>query len=125
MTVESSQRRWGWKPLSAAVPSGQILICVPGMLVKQWEEEAHRCLDDRYWNILVYPASGKLHAEFWELWDKDIQVAKQRNQATLLIMSYSVCDLRSCDCGRLLTGLHRRCGRKQKIASSHQRRSIL
>lgn len=78
--------RWGWGNPETTYPAGQILVVVPNALVHQWESEARRMMDTRYWNIIVYPPNERQRGEFWgKVWSKIPE-----GLTTILIVSHSV-----------------------------------
>ena len=87
--VYNAESKWGWNPKKSGIPSGHILITVPGMLAKQWEEEAHRFLDKKYWNVLMYPTVRKTAPEFWTHWNANVENNSVREQTTILIVSHT------------------------------------
>ena len=65
--------KWGWKSAPGAeipdrLPEGQYLVCVPNLLLSQWQEEGMRFMDNRVWSFLQYPSSANQVKNFWKAW---------------------------------------------------------
>ena len=58
------------------------------MLLQQWEEEASRFLNLKYWNVIVYPTRQAVLPDFWKKWETDVEKAK--DVTTILIVSHNV-----------------------------------
>ena len=65
--------KWGWKSAPGVeipdrLPEGQYLVCVPNLLLSQWQEEGMRFMDNRVWSFLQYPSSANQVKNFWKAW---------------------------------------------------------
>ncbi|KAH8114058.1 P-loop containing nucleoside triphosphate hydrolase protein [Phellopilus nigrolimitatus] len=92
--IAAASQKWGWGGPEKVFPQGHILVCVPNMLTDQWESEALRFLDARYWNIVKYPQSKRDAPKFWsEVWSEKVVTQKDKEEeesvTTILIVSYS------------------------------------
>ena len=90
LIVAQTENKWGWNPKQTGVPAGHIMIAVPEFMVNQWEVEARRILDKKYWNVLVYPTVKEMLPEFWNRWDKPVDEGIEAEQTKMLIISHSV-----------------------------------
>ena len=67
-----------------------MLVCVPNMLMQQWQDEAKRMLN-ALWRIIPYPTSSQSAGAFWSAFDQKKEAKEGR--FCIVIVAYSVSDL--------------------------------
>ena len=90
MVLVPKGKKWGWGKKKDYLPSGNMLVCVPNMLMQQWQDEAKRMLNT-LWRIVPYPTSTRSASAFWMAFDQKKEAKEGR--FCIVIVAYSVSKL--------------------------------